>query len=559
MLWSTACPDWERRIVAGESLIPFAPLFPAEAESALEVFDSLRLVDVAGQPTMGECSRPWIRDLAGAVFGAYDPDEGRRLIREVFLLISKKNTKSTSAAGIMLTALIRNWRHSGEFLIVAPTVEVANNSFQPARDMIRADPELGELLHVHEHIRTIRHRTTGATLKVVAADSEAVGGKKTIGLFVDELYLFGKKPDAESKLREAMGGLASRPEGFVIYATTQSDDPPAGVFAQKLLYARHVRDGIVVDPQFLPVLYEFPQAMLDAEEHLDPANFYVTNPNLGASVDADFLARELRKAQVEGEASLKGLLAKHLNVEVGQGLRSDRWAGADFWQIASMAPGLTLAQLLERCEVAVVGIDGGGLDDLLGVAVMGRERETRRWLLWTHAWAHPIVLEKRKEIAPRLLDFEKDGDLTLVRKIGEDVKGVADVCAQVRTAGLLPDENAIGVDAAGINDIVNELYGPARAFTEQQIVAISQGWKLNAAIKTTERQIAGLELIHGGSRLMAWSVSNARLNLVGNAVSITKQKSGSAKIDPLMATFNAVSLMSTNPAARKVGLSFFFM
>lgn len=559
MTWSTACPDWERRIAAGESLIPFAPLFPDEAAAALGVFDTLTIVDMPGRPTMGETARPWVRDFVAAIFGAYDPDTGRRMVTEFFLLISKKNGKSTDAAGIMVTALVQNWRQSAEFFILAPTIEVAENSFKPARDMIDASDELSKLLHVQTHTRTITHRKSGATLKVVAADSEVVGGKKTAGVFVDELWQFGKKPQAEAMLREIMGGFASRPEGFVIYATTQSDDPPAGVFAQKLLYARHVRDGVVDDPQFLPVLYEFPEAMLEAGLHLEPENFYVTNPNLGLSVDDTFLRRELRKAKIEGESSLIGFLAKHLNVEIGQGLRSDRWAGADFWQVAGMAKGLTLAQLLERSEVAVVGIDGGGLNDLLGVAVIGRERETRRWLLWTHAWAHPIVLERQKQIAPRLLDFKADGDLTLVLKVGDDVKAVANICAQIRSAGLLPEEQAIGVDAVGIGDIVDELYSPDRAFTEKQIVAISQGWKLNAAIKTTERKVAGLELIHGGTRLMAWCAGNARINMVGNAVTVTKQKSGSGKIDPLMATFDAISLMALNPAARKTGISFFFM
>jgi hypothetical protein len=32
MTHSTACPDWERRIIAGESLIPLPPLFPEAAE-----------------------------------------------------------------------------------------------------------------------------------------------------------------------------------------------------------------------------------------------------------------------------------------------------------------------------------------------------------------------------------------------------------------------------------------------------------------------------------------------------------------------------------------------
>lgn len=539
--WTTACPDWESRIMAGRSLITSPPLFPDEAQASLDVFSELRLMDTAGTPTMREASRQWVIDFVSAIFGAYDSGSGRRLITEFFLLISKKNGKSSTAAGIMLTALIRNWRHSAEFLILAPTIEIANNSFFPARDMVRADPELTALLHVQDHYRTITHRQTHAVLKIVAADNDTVGGKKATGVLVDELWLFGKKPNAENMLREACGGLASRPEGFTILLSTQSDEPPAGIFKQKLDYARGVRDGRINDPCFLPVIYEFPKHVIKEDKHKEEAFFHITNPNLGASVDEAFISRQFRMASEAGPESLRGFLSKHLNVEISTALRSDRWAGADFWDACGIEH-LELDDILTRCEVIVAGVDGGGLDDMLGLAILGREAETRNWLIWTHAWVHPIAIERRKAEAARYHDFSRDGDLTIVEDVGKDIDDVADIIEQCEESGLL---DRIGVDPVGIGDIVDALL--ERGISNERIVGISQGWRMTGAIKTAERRLAERGMIHGAQGLMTWCVGNAKQEPRGNAVLITKQISGSGKIDPLMALFNAVALMAMNP------------
>jgi phage terminase large subunit-like protein len=540
--WSTACEDWAERIVARRPLVP-PPLFSDEAQAALDVFKALRIVDAPGSPTFGDACEQWVFDFVAAIFGAYDAEAGRRLISEFFLCISKKNTKSTLAAGVMITALLRNWRLSAELLILAPTKEVADNSYKPAADMIRADEELKDLLHVQDHLRTITHRTTNATLKVVAADSDTVSGKKASFVLVDELWIFGSKPKADSMLKEATGGLVSRPEGFVVYLSTQSDGPPAGVFADKLNYARDVRDGRIKDRQFLPVLYEFPPKMVDTAAYLDPANFYVTNPNIGRSVSQEWLERELRKELAKDAGARATFLAKHLNVEIGMNLRANRWSGAEFWDARADAS-LTLEEVLRRSECVVVGIDGGGLDDLFGLVVLGRDKESRDWLAWAHAWAHDGVLERRKSIAARLRDFERDGDLTIVGDELADISGIVDIIAEVKDRGLLA---SVAVDPAGLGELIEALAEIGVTQEDSLLIGAPQGYAMMNAIKTTERKVANGTLLHSGSAMMAWCVGNLKIEPTATAIRASKQNAGDAKIDPVMALFDAVTVMSRNP------------
>lgn len=572
--WSTACPDWEQRIVARQTLIPFEPLFPDQAEDALEVFKSLKVVDLPGQPTFGEVCDQFVFDFVAAIFGANDPESSAQLIREFFLLISKKNTKSTIAAGIMLTALIINWRHNEELLILAPTIEVAQNSFKPAAAMVRADGELEELLHVQDHLRTITHRVTKAALKVVAADTDTVSGKKSGRILIDELWVFGKRPHADAMLREATGGLVSRPEGFVIYLSTQSDEPPAGVFKAKLDYARQVRDGQVEDRKFLPVIYEFPQAMVEAKAYEDPANFYVTNPNIGRSVSKEWIEDELRKEMSGDRTTIATFLAKHLNIEIGLNLRANRWPGADHWdaatdrELAGMEHFEALARLLERSEVAVVGIDGGGLDDLFGFNVLGREpteievefeingektlRRMKRWLSWSHAWCHSGVLDRRKSIATRLRTIEAAGELTILNNPLGDVASIIEHITRIKDMGLL---GGVAVDASGLGEMEDALDEIGVTQEAKLLVAAPQGGWMMSSIKGAERRLASGLLKHCGGPLMQWCVPNLKIEPTATGIRATKQSAGDAKIDPAMAMFNAVTLMARNPEAQGAGLN----
>ncbi|CAN5575992.1 terminase large subunit [soil metagenome] len=582
--WSTACLDWKRRIRERRTLIPFTPLFPASAEAKMAVFTSLKITDLGTNPatgdywTIGESASEWLLDFAAAIFGAYNPETGEQMIRKGMLLVSKKNTKSTIAAGIMLTELICGWRPSDENLILAPTIEVAGNSFKPACAMIRADEELDALLHIQEHIRLITQRVTKATLKVVAADAATVSGKKASRVLIDELWLFGKRPNADAMLREATGGQVSRPEGYTLYLTTQADDEPAGVFKELLTYARDVRDGVIQDPEFLPVLYEFPEEMIEAEEYLDPANFFITNPNLGKSVSQKWLESEFRQVATADDGAKQVFYAKHLNIEIGLRLRSDRWIGADFWKRGA-DPTITLDSIIARSEVIIVGLDGGGLDDLYGMTIVGREpqeievaadeapeetqeavggkKRIKRWLSWSHAYAHRVVLDRRKSIASKLTDLESAGDLTIFDDgamtdgLPADVAAILKIISRIKDAGLLC---CVAVDPAGLGEMVDVLAGADitvenRPMGSNYVIGAPQGYAMMNAIKTAERKLANGTLIHAEQPLMDWCVGNLKIENTATAIRATKQNAGDAKIDPAMALFDAVTAMATNPDA----------
>ena len=550
--WATALPDWQDRIRDGRSLVPDLPLDAALADKALTIFKALRVPDIEGHPTYGEVCAPFVFDLVRAIFGAFDQATGARMVREYFLMIPKKNGKTSIAAAIIVTAAILNLRPDAELLLIAPTISVAERSFRQCRGIIRltrmpTGGALDDLFSIHDHLRTIRNLNPKIPSEIVvkAAEADVITGSKASVILVDETHEFASKPRAAGVFLEIRGGL-SHPmnRGFLLQITTQSKVPPAGVFRTELEQARSVRDGALRLP-LLPVLYELPPAMAAAEGWRDPATWPLVNPHLGRSVSEAYLADALRKAADEGGRALALLASQHFNVEIGTTLGTDGWPGARWWDGAALPGGLTLEQLLDACDVVTIGVDWGGADDLASLAVIGRARADRAWLHWQHSWARHSVLEARKAIAPALEQFARAGELSIVATPQAQAEAAADVCRRIADSGLLPAQAGIGLDAAGVALLLDALAD--RGLADPQVVAVGQGWKLQAAVSTLPMKLEAGQLRHGGQGLMQFAVNNARQELRGSNYVVTKAASGAAKIDPLMATFNAAMLMFGNP------------
>ena len=513
----------------------------------LAMFDELRLPDVTGKPRMREAAGQWFRDIVKVAFGSWDPETERRFIRDIFLLAPKGQAKTTFTAGLMLVAMMMNQREQAEMLFVGPTQAISDRAFAQAVGMIEASPDMAKRFKPREHLKLIEDlAVNGAAMKVKTFDVSILTGAIPVLVLIDELHLLGKKADTQRVLRQIRGGLEKRPEGLLIITTTQSDEQPCGAFLEELTTARKTRD----DPAYgrgkrplLPVLYEFPTEIArHGDRWQDPALWHMVMPNLGRSVHLSSLCADWESERAKGAGAVRLWASQHLNIEIGLALHTDRWRAADFWE-AAVDDTLSLDGLLKRSEVVAAGIDGGGLDDLLALGVIGRERETRRWLLWAKAWAHRGVLQQRQSVASQLHDFETDRDLVFVDDLADANAQLAEMVASIEERGLL---SKVGVDMYGCTDSVDAL-AQVGIVGDDRIVGISQGWKLNSIIKAMEVRVSNRTLLHGGQRLMTWCVGNAKVVPQGNAISITKAAAGTAKIDPLVAAFCAGVIMNTNP------------
>lgn len=545
--WDLSCPDWRVLLRERRSLIPDLPLDRARADQALAVFKRLRIPNVPGQPTYGEAAGPETLRFVEAIFGGYDTATQQRMIRGYTKLVPKKNGKTTDGGAISLTAAILNDRPQAELIFTAASHTISRRGYNHAKGMIALDREgyLQQRFHVRDHEQTIVDRVTGSELKVHTFGADIVTGAVPVFVLVDELHLLGRMANAGPIMQQLTGGMVSVPDACWVKISTQSTAPPAGVFKADLALARKIRDGEVRDVDILPVLYELPEELQKDRAYWEnPRNWAQLQPNLGRSVFIPRLVKDLAEESRKGEEAVRVWFSQHLNIEMGLALHTDRWQGTDYWEARTL-PGLTLDELLRRCEVVVPGIDGGGLDDLFGLTLAGRCRETRRTLTWSRGWLHHKVFNLRKSEVPKLLDFEQQGDLFVVDKMEEAFAQAAALAAGIKARNLL---HVVCLDPAGSARIVQAL--EAAGIPPELHLGVKQGWPLSGAIKDTETELADGVLWHADQPLMAWCVSNAKAEARGNATVIQKQTSGTGKIDLLIALFIAMSQLRTNPKPR---------
>jgi len=242
--------------------------------------------------------------------------DGTRKYRTAYIQIPRKAGKSTLSAGIALYMLLADKEPGAEVYSAAADRDQAAIVFEMARGMVDASEPLRKRTQGFK--RSLVVPSTASSYKVLSADAYTKHGLNAHAIIFDELHA---QPDRElwDVLTTSTG---ARRQPLTIAITTAGYDRHSLCY-EVYDYAVKVRDGILDDESFLPVIYE---ASLE-DDWKAPATWRKAHPGLGVSVREEYFEQECAKAaQLPSyENTFKRLL---LNVWTEQ---DTRWLAMDAW------------------------------------------------------------------------------------------------------------------------------------------------------------------------------------------------------------------------------------
>jgi phage terminase large subunit-like protein len=480
---------------------------------------------LAGSPLF---LRPWQREIARALLDTRD-ERGLRRYRVAFITMARRNGKTVLCAALALFELYYG-EAGGEIIGAAGDRQQAHLAFDTARKMVEASPPLEAVSLIYRRQLVVPHR--GSTYRVVSSDAPRQHGINVSFAIIDELHAH-----KDRRLFDALStATGSRAQPLIVVISTATDDPHS-VMAELYDYALKVRDGIVPDDAFLPIIFSVPMD----RDPWDETAWPLANPALGDFRDlTEFRIAARQAKEIPGrEAAYRSL---YLN-QMFTGAAS-RWLDVGAWDACATASrdDMQLARIVDDRENgrglplrrAFIGLDLSTKVDLSALVILmpddagnydvraeffvpadniARRAQADRvpypqWVRDQWITATPGNVIDWGVIRARLLALMRDYDVV---EIAADPWNAAGFIAELQRDGL-------------------------PAFEQSQAMAA-----LTSACKELEALVLSQKLTHDGNPVLRWCVSNAVADVDANGNLRPSKKRSTERIDGVSALLNALA------------------
>jgi phage terminase large subunit-like protein len=417
------------------------------------------------------------------------------VVRRAILSIARKNGKTALIAALVLAHLVGPEAiQNGEIYSAANDREQAAQVFKVAAQIVRADPELTQLLKVVDSTKHISCYRNGSFYKAISAEAGTKHGLNPSFVIFDEL--------AQAKNRELYDvldtSMGARAEPLFVVISTQSNDP-------EHILSKLIDDGLSkVDPTIVCHLYEVPE---DREDIYDPKCWRMANPALGDFRSLEDLAAIASKAQrmPAEEPKFRNLYLNQRVAPVSSLISRAEWVACA--GDAAIGDG----------EEVYLGLDLSSVNDLTALVMVSAKDGTRvQPFLWKPA--ELLHEHSKRDFGAgnlRYVEWQEKGHLlsTPGRSIDKETiaKFIAELWGRYRILGM-------AYDRWRIDDLIKEfdrIDFAAHKDGEKggqglRLIPWGQGFRdMTPAIDALETAIIERKLTHPGNPALTWNIANA--------------------------------------------------
>ena len=461
--------------------------------------------------------------LVEPIFGWKHKDSGLRKYRSVYCEIARKNGKSSLGAAIGLYLLFADSELGSEIFSCAGDRAQASIIFDIAKRMIQQDKLLNSKAKIFRNAITFPIK--GNTYKVLSADASLQHGHNPNGILFDELHT-----QKSRELYDTMiSGTGARTQPLVFIMTTAGSSKTDGNICWEVHdYAQKVKDGIINDETFLPLIY-----CADAEDDIqEPATWRKANPNLGVSISEEYLKNEAKRA-----AELPSYENTFKRLHLNQWTTSiSKWISDSVWM-----------ENYEEIDLEILkdkkcwgGLDLASTMDLSSL-VLYFPMEEHKDVVLVYFWCP----ESSAEIRGRKYKLPYDEWIAdgYIKATPGDVQDYEYIRQDINKIIEAYDLQSIAFDRWNSSQLIIQL-------SQQDGIPMSQfgqGYRsMSAPSKELEKLVLKKGLNHLNNPVLRWQCENVQLQTdpAGN-IKINKQRS-SEKVDGMVALVMALGEMMTD-------------
>ena len=325
---------------------------------------------------------PWQHFILWNIFGWRNAD-GTRRFRYAYIEIARKNGKTALSAGIGLYMLFADGEARPEVYSAATVKDQAKICFADAVAIVKAT-DLKNYLTPYRN--SIVYELKGGTMKPLSSDYGTHDGLNPSCGIIDEFH--AHKDSGMFDVIKSAFGARKQPLMFII--TTAGFNKSGACYAYRDNVIKVLR-GVNEDDSLFGIIYTH-----DTKEEWDNPKMWIkSNPNLGVSLSADYLADQVKDAKNRPEA-VRNVMTKNVNLWVDA---EKTWILDDVWM---KCIGATNPADLKGCA-CWGGLDLSNVSDITAYLLLFHEND--RFQLLPHFW---IPEEKMQEkIKKENINYDK--------------------------------------------------------------------------------------------------------------------------------------------------------